>query len=55
MQIGRGYTRIENEGAENFASAAERSGVQHIIYLGGLADPNDQTSCAPSAFANGNR
>jgi uncharacterized protein YbjT (DUF2867 family) len=42
MQNGRGYTRIENEGAANFASAAERSGVQHIIYLGGLADPNDQ-------------
>ncbi len=42
MQNGRGYTRIENEGAANFASAAGLSGVQHIIYLGGLADPNDQ-------------
>jgi uncharacterized protein YbjT (DUF2867 family) len=46
MQNGRGYTRIENEGAANFASAAERSGVQHIIYLGGLADPNDQQIAA---------
>jgi uncharacterized protein YbjT (DUF2867 family) len=42
MTIGRGYTRVENEGALNFAAAAERAHVQHIIYLGGLADPNDK-------------
>jgi len=39
MSAGHGYTKIELDGARNFASAAEMSGVQHIIYLGGLADP----------------
>lgn len=39
MSSGRGYTSIELEGARNFASAAEEAGVEHIIYLGGLADP----------------
>jgi len=42
MTIGRGYTRIEVGSANNFALAAERAGVRHIIYLGGLADPNDK-------------
>ena len=40
MAGGRGYTRIETEAAHNFASAAEAAGVQHLIYLGGLADPH---------------
>ena len=40
MAGGRGYTRIETEAAHNFASMAERAGLVHIIYLGGLADPN---------------
>ena len=39
MSLGHGYTEIEVEGARNFASAAEQTGVEHIIYLGGLADP----------------
>jgi uncharacterized protein YbjT (DUF2867 family) len=39
MSRGRGYTSVEIEGARNFASAAEEAGVEHIIYLGGLADP----------------
>ena len=38
MSSGRGYTERELEGAQNFALAAETAGVQHIIYLGGLAD-----------------
>lgn len=38
MSRGRGYTEAEIEGARNFASAAEAAGVEHIIYLGGLAD-----------------
>jgi uncharacterized protein YbjT (DUF2867 family) len=42
MTIGRGYMRIEIEGAHNFALAAERAGIEQIIYLGGLADPNDK-------------
>lgn len=39
MAHGRGYTALELEAARAFASAAERAGVKHIIYLGGLADP----------------
>ncbi len=39
MASGHGYTSLEIEGARNFASAAEKAGVEHIIYLGGLADP----------------
>jgi uncharacterized protein YbjT (DUF2867 family) len=38
MSSGRGYTERELEGARNFAKAAETAGVEHIIYLGGLAD-----------------
>jgi uncharacterized protein YbjT (DUF2867 family) len=39
MSSGRGYTEKELDGAHNFASAAEQAGLRHIIYLGGLADP----------------
>ncbi len=39
MSMGRGYTEHELEGARNFAEAAEKAGIEHIIYLGGLADP----------------
>jgi len=39
MSSGRGYTERELEGARNFAQAAEEAGVSHIIYLGGLGDP----------------
>jgi uncharacterized protein YbjT (DUF2867 family) len=39
MTFGRGYTERELQGAGAFASAAERAGVRHIVYLGGLADP----------------
>jgi uncharacterized protein YbjT (DUF2867 family) len=41
MSRGRGYTEIERESARQFAAAAGSAGVRHIIYLGGLADPND--------------
>jgi uncharacterized protein YbjT (DUF2867 family) len=39
MTYGHGYTSLELEGARTFATAAEKAGVEHIIYLGGLADP----------------
>jgi len=39
MTRGHGYTSLELESARNFAKAAEQAKVQHIIYLGGLADP----------------
>jgi uncharacterized protein YbjT (DUF2867 family) len=39
MTHGHGYTSLELESARNFAKAAEIANIQHIIYLGGLADP----------------
>ncbi|MEW6400519.1 MAG: DUF2867 domain-containing protein [Chloroflexota bacterium] len=39
MSSGRGYPERELEGAHHFAVAAEKAGLEHIIYLGGLADP----------------
>lgn len=39
MSQGHGYTALELEAARNFANAAKEAGVEHIIYLGGLADP----------------
>ena len=38
MASGRGYTGRELDGARNFAAEAEAAGVEHVIYLGGLAD-----------------
>jgi len=40
MTSGRNYFEKEIESAQKFASAAGASGVEHIIYLGGLADPD---------------
>ena len=39
MTHGQGYTSLELDSARAFASAAEAAKVEHIIYLGGLADP----------------
>jgi uncharacterized protein YbjT (DUF2867 family) len=39
MTYGHGYTSLELESARTFSFAAEKAGVEHIIYLGGLADP----------------
>jgi uncharacterized protein YbjT (DUF2867 family) len=40
MASGRGYTEVEKESARLFAEAADEAQVGHIVYLGGLADPN---------------
>ena len=40
MISGRNYYEKEIESARNFASAASAGGLEHIIYLGGLADPD---------------
>jgi uncharacterized protein YbjT (DUF2867 family) len=40
MASGRDYVEVERESARRFASAAEQASLRHIIYLGGLADPN---------------
>jgi len=44
MSLGSGYTKLEMQAAQNFLLAAEEAGVQHIIYLGGLADHNKPIS-----------
>jgi uncharacterized protein YbjT (DUF2867 family) len=44
MSLGQGYTKLEIQAAHNFARAAEEAGIQHIIYLGGLADDNQPIS-----------
>jgi len=40
MASGNGYASRDILAAQNFARAAEAAGVEQIIYLGGLADPN---------------
>jgi len=42
MAAGRGYHSLDLEAARNFAQAAKNAGVEHIIYLGGLADERQQ-------------
>ncbi len=44
MSLGRGYTKLETQAAQNFTRVAEEASVQHIIYLGGLADHNQPIS-----------
>jgi uncharacterized protein YbjT (DUF2867 family) len=44
MSLGHGYTKLEIQAARNFVLAAEEAGIQHIIYLGGLADDNQPIS-----------
>ncbi len=39
MACGHDYAARDLAGARNFAQAAARAGVRHIVYLGGLADP----------------
>jgi len=41
MASGGNYVEKEINSARNFVSAAGVAGVEHIIYLGGLADPDD--------------
>ena len=53
MSDGRGYTEHEIRAAQNFASAAEQSGIQHIIYLGGLAKPKNGSKHMTSRIQTG--
>lgn len=41
MSAGHGYDHLDLKSARNFAQAAKAAGVEHIIYLGGLANPSD--------------
>jgi len=42
MSSGRDYESLELESAHNFLVAAETADVQHILYLGGLANPQEE-------------
>lgn len=42
MSSGRHYESRELESAHNFLAAAETWDIQHIIYLGGLANPEEE-------------
>lgn len=44
MAEGKDFHERDMRAAANFASAAARSGVKRIIYLGGLANPEDKLS-----------
>jgi uncharacterized protein YbjT (DUF2867 family) len=42
MSAGHGYIERELQSAHNFANAAQAARLEHIIYLGGLADPEQR-------------
>lgn len=42
MACGDSYASCDLAGARNFAQAAADAGVRHIVYLGGLANPDEQ-------------
>jgi uncharacterized protein YbjT (DUF2867 family) len=41
MSSGKAYREFERSGAQNFSDAAKKSGLQKIIYLGGLGGSNE--------------
>ncbi len=53
MTSGHGYTDLESEAARNFVHAAERNSLQHIIYLGGLADEDTPSGHMRSRLETG--
>jgi uncharacterized protein YbjT (DUF2867 family) len=44
MAAGKRFPELDAEAARNFASAAARSGVRRIVYLGGLVPANPRSS-----------
>jgi uncharacterized protein YbjT (DUF2867 family) len=42
MSSGRDYIEQDLKAARDFSTKAKQAGVEHIIYLGGLADPQDE-------------
>lgn len=42
MAAGHGYPQVDQQSAHNFAAAAKTANVEHIIYLGGLANPAEK-------------
>jgi len=44
MQAEADFRRLDQEAARHFALAAKKAGVQRIVYLGGLGDPDSELS-----------
>ena len=42
MGSGKAFPQLDRTAARNFRRAAERAGVQHIVFLGGLLQPKPQ-------------
>lgn len=55
MAAGRNFGRLDLEAADNFAQAAERAGVQRIVYLGGLVPPKADSEHLVSRQKTGER
>ena len=55
MGAGRQFAELEQIAAENFSKAAERAGVQRIIYLGGLIPPKADSAHLLSRCETGKR
>lgn len=53
MGSGSQFARLDREGARNFRRAAERAGVQRIVYLGGLQPPGDPSAHLESRAETG--
>lgn len=55
MASGRGFAELDRRAAEHFRAAAERAGVERIIYLGGLQPPAGESAHLASRRETGER
>ncbi|SMF19936.1 Uncharacterized conserved protein YbjT, contains NAD(P)-binding and DUF2867 domains [Alteromonadaceae bacterium Bs31] len=55
MGEGKNFAKTDLRAAENFAKAAEKSGLKHIIYLGGLVPENAKSEHINSRRETGER
>jgi len=53
MAAGKRFAQIDLQAAKNFALAAERQGVKHIVYLGGLVPEGAESEHVNSRKATG--
>jgi uncharacterized protein YbjT (DUF2867 family) len=47
MQVGESFHQRDRQAAQNFATAASKTGVERIIYLGGLGQADSETDLSP--------
>jgi uncharacterized protein YbjT (DUF2867 family) len=55
MASGKDFGKLDLEAADHFAAAAERAGVEHIIYLGGLVPEGADSEHIVSRAQTGDR